>query len=84
MSLLDRVFHSSKHVLTPPCSRDSYTKRQSDATVNDLFFSDIVPVADTDPMAAAQALYHVLCLSTKKLLKVRQKEPYGDVRLRLP
>lgn len=45
----------------------------------DLFLSDVIPVAATAPTAAAAAFYHILALATKGLLKVDQEEPFGEV-----
>ncbi|KAI5477485.1 meiotic recombination protein REC8 [Pseudohyphozyma bogoriensis] len=57
----------------------AYTKDQADSQDEELFFSDIVPVASTDQSAAAQAFYHLLVLANKSLLKVKQTEAYGDI-----
>jgi hypothetical protein len=46
-----------------------------------LLFSDVVPAATTNSSTAAQAMYHLLCLATKGMVKVRQDEAYGEVRL---
>lgn len=63
--------------------RLSYTKLQVPNGLNDLLFSDIVPVPTTNEGAAATALYHLLALASKRLLKVEQVEAYGDVRSKL-
>jgi hypothetical protein len=60
---------------------DRYAKRHVSSD-EDLLFSDIVPVASTNTSAAAQALYHLLALTTKGFVKVQQDEPYGDVSRR--
>lgn len=58
----------------------AYAKRQAPADPDeDFFFSDVVPVASTDPTVASQALYHTLALASKCLIKVRQDEAYGEV-----
>lgn len=44
-------------------------------------FSDLAPAASTSPATAAQALYHVLTLATKKLMRVRQDEPFGEISI---
>lgn len=46
-------------------------------------FSDLAPAASTSPGTAAQALYHVLTLATKKLMRVRQDEPFGEISIQI-
>ncbi|GAA5849980.1 hypothetical protein JCM8547_000973 [Rhodosporidiobolus lusitaniae] len=54
--------------------------RQTSGDPNDqLLFSDIVPVADTNAATAAQALYHVLVLATRGVVRVGQEEGYGEI-----
>lgn len=48
------------------------------------FFSDIAPAASTSPGTAAQALYHVLTLATRKMIKVKQDEPFGEIAIEIP
>ncbi|BGP12824.1 R8 protein [Rhodosporidiobolus nylandii] len=59
----------------------NYAKRQRQSLAQDdqLLFSDIVPVADTNASTAAQALYHLLVLATKKMVRVQQDEAYGEI-----
>ncbi|GJN91690.1 hypothetical protein Rhopal_004713-T1 [Rhodotorula paludigena] len=61
----------------------NYAKRQRAALPSagdqTLLFSDIVPVSDTNASTASQAMYHLLCLATKGLVKVAQDEPYGEI-----
>lgn len=47
----------------------------------ELLFTDIIPVETMSETVASQALYQVLSLATSRHIKVRQDEPYGDVRL---
>lgn len=61
----------------------SYAKRQASNDTSDFLFSDIVPIASTNESAAAQALYHLLALASKSLLKVYQSEAYGDIHIEL-
>lgn len=57
----------------------AYARRQQ-RFGEQLVFSDIVPRRETNPSTAAQALYHLLCLATKGLVKVAQEDAYGEVR----
>lgn len=66
--------------LTESIFSHSYTKLQVPRGSTNLLFSDIVPVASTNESAAAVAMYHLLALASKGLLKVEQNEAYGDVR----
>ncbi|GAA5911511.1 hypothetical protein JCM8208_006861 [Rhodotorula glutinis] len=54
----------------------SYARRQQKLG-EQLLFSDIVPIGDTNAATVAQALYHLLCLATKGLVKVEQPQAYG-------
>ncbi|GAA6001740.1 hypothetical protein JCM10207_002291 [Rhodosporidiobolus poonsookiae] len=56
-------------------------QRATLAAYDQLLFSDIVPVADTNASVAAQVMYHLLCLATKSMVKVQQDEPYGEARI---
>ncbi|GAA5941140.1 hypothetical protein JCM3775_001316 [Rhodotorula graminis] len=56
----------------------SYARRQQKLG-EQLLFSDIVPVGDTNARTAAQALYHLLCLATKGLVKVEQPQAYSQI-----
>ncbi|GAA5832952.1 hypothetical protein JCM11251_000544 [Rhodosporidiobolus azoricus] len=59
----------------------NYARRQKAALAEDdqLLFSDIVPVAATTANTAAQAMYHLLTLATKGMIKVQQDEAYGEI-----
>ena len=45
--------------------------------------NDLLPPADNTKVAGAQALLHILSLTTKGLIEVEQKEERGDIRLRV-
>ncbi|BGP36800.1 R8 protein [Rhodotorula kratochvilovae] len=60
----------------------AYARRQQ-REGEELLFSDIVPVADTNANTAAQALYHLLCLATKGLVGVTQDEAYGEITVEI-
>ncbi|KAK4048138.1 R8 protein [Microbotryomycetes sp. JL201] len=49
----------------------------------DLNFSDIVPVAKSTAQIASAAFYHTLNLTSKRHLKVYQREPYGEIRIKV-
>ncbi|GAA5904286.1 hypothetical protein JCM6882_003187 [Rhodosporidiobolus microsporus] len=59
----------------------NYARRQRAVLAEDdqLLFSDIVPVADTTANTAAQALYHLVTLATKGMVRVQQDEAYGEI-----
>nr|WJN25045.1 meiotic cohesin complex subunit [Pseudozyma pruni] len=48
-----------------------------------LFFSDLAPVASSTPAVAAQAFYHTLALATRGNFRVKQDEPYQEIRISL-
>nr|WJN25048.1 meiotic cohesin complex subunit [Sporisorium sorghi] len=48
-----------------------------------LFFSDLAPVPSSTPAVAAQAFYHTLALASRGRLRVRQDEPYQEIRISL-
>lgn len=60
----------------------NYARRQAAAMPSGqpLYFSDIVPERTTAPPVAAQALYHLLGLAMKGMVKVDQPVAYGEVR----
>ncbi|GAA6047254.1 hypothetical protein JCM3770_001850 [Rhodotorula araucariae] len=60
----------------------AYARRQQ-RNGQELLFSDIVPVADTNATTAAQAMYHLLCLATKGLVSVAQDEAYGEITVEI-
>ncbi|KAL9100473.1 MAG: hypothetical protein Q9163_004163 [Psora crenata] len=47
-------------------------------------FEDLLPPERHSAIVAAQALHHVLALATKRLIEVRQAEPFGRIQLSLP
>lgn len=53
--------------------------KQQASRSQDLFFSDVVPVASTEPHVAAAAFLHLLALTSRDQLRVGQDEPYGEV-----
>ncbi|EST09811.1 Rad21/Rec8-like protein, N-terminal [Kalmanozyma brasiliensis GHG001] len=57
--------------------------RQQLEDPNFLFFSDLAPVASSTPAVAAQAFYHTLALATRGRLKLKQDEPYQEIRITL-
>ncbi len=61
-----------------------YAKRQVSMDTGELLFSDIVPIAATNRGTAAQALYHLLAVASKGLVKVKQDDAYGDVSPSVP
>ncbi|GAA5864481.1 hypothetical protein JCM3774_005141 [Rhodotorula dairenensis] len=63
----------------------NYARRQA-ATMpagQPLYFSDIVPEGTTVPAVAAQALYHLLGLAMKGMVKVDQPIAYGEIAVEL-
>lgn len=46
-----------------------------------LFLSDLAPVASSTPAVAAQAFYHTLALASSGRFKVKQEEPYQEIRI---
>ncbi|GAA5985729.1 hypothetical protein JCM11641_007195 [Rhodosporidiobolus odoratus] len=64
----------------------NYARRQQATIAEDdqLLFSDVVPVADTNASTAAQALYHLLVLATKGMVRVQQDEAYGEIAVDIP
>ncbi|GAA5931488.1 hypothetical protein JCM1841_003552 [Sporobolomyces salmonicolor] len=65
----------------------AYARRQAALSpsrgAGGLLFSDVVPVADTNASTAAQAMYHVLNLASKGLVRVWQDEAYGEINVDL-
>ena len=47
-------------------------------------FEQLLPPAQHSKIVAAQALHHLLSLTTKSLITVRQDVPYGSIDLSLP
>ncbi|KDQ30809.1 hypothetical protein PLEOSDRAFT_1111526 [Pleurotus ostreatus PC15] len=61
-----------------------YTRMQYQtlpATTRELTFDRIVPTTSSTRHVAATAFYHCLVLSTKKLLRVKQNDPYGTITI---
>ncbi|KAH8929014.1 hypothetical protein BT69DRAFT_1346239 [Atractiella rhizophila] len=70
----------------PPLQRETFNflefaKAQRDELKlpGDFHFSDIAPIAATDPAVAAQAFYHVLMLTSKGLMTTHQEEAFGEI-----
>ncbi|GAA5980051.1 hypothetical protein JCM10908_001513 [Rhodotorula pacifica] len=63
----------------------SYAHRQASTVPagQPLYFSTIVPETTTAPSVAAQALYHLLGLATKGMVKVDQPIAYGEIAVEL-
>ncbi|KAH9898372.1 Rec8 like protein-domain-containing protein [Cubamyces lactineus] len=63
-----------------------YVKMQARAypsATSEVPFDDVVPKATSTRRVAAAAFYHCLVLSTKDLVAVGQKEPYGMLKIRV-
>ena len=70
--------HADELALPPPPLRPA--EQTARPTV---LFENLLPPEEHSTIVAAQALHHVLALATKKLLHVRQDEPFGGIRLGL-
>nr|WJN25042.1 meiotic cohesin complex subunit [Farysia itapuensis] len=46
-----------------------------------LFFSDLAPVASSNPEVAAQAFYHTLALASSGAFKVKQSQAYQEIQI---
>ena len=46
-----------------------------------IMFDDLLPPVQNSPIVGAQALLHVLALTTKGLLEVYQAAPFGDIQI---
>lgn len=60
-----------------------FTKKQAEAEGGDLHFSDLVPIASSNEIVAAQAFYHLLSLASKGLVRVKQREAYGEIEIEM-
>ncbi|KAL9126016.1 MAG: hypothetical protein Q9217_004867 [Psora testacea] len=49
-----------------------------------VLFGDLLPPGQHSAIVAAQALHHVLALATKRLVDVKQDEPFRGIHLSLP
>jgi len=57
--------------------------RLVDGDVDTIDFEDILPPNTNSRVVAAQALLHVLTLTTKNLIATKQREDFGPIQLRL-
>ena len=56
---------------------------EEDGMLHSITLDELLPPAENTKVVGAQAMLHVLALTTKGLIVVEQDEAFGDIRLRL-